>query len=169
MDLTYTALSDGFKIAKNDDGNIVFARNDTSLFIASPAELNAVLAPLIGTLVASAAPDTSALDMAKAALALQAKQIGDLQDQIAADKVAAADALAASTAKIASFEAQIATDQSAAAQIQATIAAANTGAENASIAAETPAAQGAAQGVAAASVSAEAPTIAPSNTGISGS
>jgi hypothetical protein len=167
-ELTYTALSDGFKIAKNDDGNVVFARNGTSLFVADPTELNTALSLLIGSTSAQAVVDTTtanALAAANDAIALQAKQIGSLQDQLAAEKVTSADAVAAAIAKIAALDAQIAADQKAAALIQATIEAANTGAEEASIKAETPAAQGEPQEVGGGG----APTIAPSNTGISGS
>lgn len=153
-ELAYTPLSDGFKVAKNDEGNIVFARNDTTLFVADPTELGAALSPLMA--VAQPVADTEALTAANATIALQAKTIGDLQDQVAADKSAAVDIQAsiANAIKLADLaQTQLGAQQQGNAQA---LPAAVSGA------AEAPAATPPAPAV-------EAPTIAPSNTGISGS
>ena len=147
MDLTYTPLSDGFKIAKNDDGNIVFARNDTTLFVADPADLGTALAPL-GVSVASgnaqAVVDTTTADALTAANA----KIDALNITIGQQ----ATELNTQAEHIISLEAQIEADQKAAAAIQAAIGAA-----------------GAADAAPSSSEPAAAPTIAPSNASITGS
>ncbi len=141
-ELNYTPLSDGFKVAKNDDGNVVFARNDTTLFVASPADLQSTLAPMIGSITAVPAADTTALDAANASVA-------QLQTQLAAAQEGAVNY----EKQIEALKAQIAADKAAAATIQGTGTA---GLSEQSV-------------VATASPDALAPTIAPSNTGITGS
>ena len=127
-DLAYTPLSDGFKIAQDENGNIVFARNDTTLFVASAADLHTALTPLIGSVGAPASTTQTVVD------------------------TTSADALTAANAKIAELTdalgARIKADNEAAAAISAAVAKAQSD---------------------AAPSSSEPATIAPSNTGISGS
>ncbi|MBU7436510.1 hypothetical protein [Paraburkholderia fungorum] len=138
-ELNYTPLSDGFKIAKDDNGNIVFARNATTLFIASPDDLHAALTPLIGSIGSSDASGSG--DVLTAANA----QITQLQAQLAA----AASAAASVDEQMTALRAQIAADKAAAQAITAGVA---------PVVAD-----------AAPSSTEPAPVIAPSNTGIAGS
>lgn len=142
-DLDYTPLSDGFKIAKDDNGNIVFARNDTTLFVAAPGELQIALTPFIGSVGAAgqAVVDTTSAD----ALAAANANIASLTEQ-----------LGVANDKIVELTAQISADKAAAEAITKAVAQAQTPPADAAPSSTEPPA-------------AIVPTIAPSNTGITGS
>ncbi|MCX4154989.1 MULTISPECIES: hypothetical protein [Paraburkholderia] len=149
MELNYTPLSDGFKVAKDDNGNIVFARNDTTLFVASPDDLVTTLTPLVGSIgtAGQAVVDTTTADALTAANA----KIAQLQSQLADANTAAL----AVNDQMAALREQITADKAAAAAIAEAMAKA-----------QTPSPVDAAPSSTEPPVS---PTIAPSNTGISGS
>lgn len=162
-ELTYTPLSDGFKIAKDENGNIVFARNSTTLFVADPTELSTALAPLTGSTPVSATGDTETVS----ALAAAQEQIATLQSELSVQDKQISEQLA----QIGALKQQIAADQKAAADIQSAIAEANADAKlsgNGQASLES-ASSGGEAAVPTPETGVAAPTIAPSNAGISGS